>query len=373
MKRRLLDYYRQFEAISPEEDSRRLRERREAEKSLELERVPPLDLSRVEWHEPPDPEIVNAATFALRRAINRYPEADGGEARQAIARRHGVALERVALGHGAGQLLQGALREAAGGGDALMPWPAWSPLPALMARAGVRPVAVPLNRLGRVDFDALAAATGPDTRAVVLCNPNDPTGAPLDVEALRAYAGGLRPDVTVLVDEALVDLAGEGASALPLVDELPNLLVFRSFSKAWAMAGLRAGYVVAPAGDEDLVGVLSPGQGVAAPTQAAVAAALENADRAEVRLERRRHAMAAERARLAEQLAGTPFQFAPSAANFVWLRGEGTTAAAISHGLADQRIAVATGWGDDAHVRITLRDRAATDRLASALRALAYS
>ena len=68
---RFLDYYRQFEAVSPEEDSRRLRARREAERSQAMELAPSLDLSRPEWHEPPDPEIVNAATFALRGPINR--------------------------------------------------------------------------------------------------------------------------------------------------------------------------------------------------------------------------------------------------------------------------------------------------------------
>ena len=70
-RRRLVDYYRQFEALSPEEDSQRLRARREEEKSQELARVGELDLSRPDWHEPPDAEIVNAATFALRRALNR--------------------------------------------------------------------------------------------------------------------------------------------------------------------------------------------------------------------------------------------------------------------------------------------------------------
>ena len=371
MRRRLLDYYRQFEELSPEENSKRLRAKRDAEKSLELERVGDLDLSRVEWHEPPDPEIVNAATFALRRAIHRYPPVDGGEARSSIAAHHDVPLERVALGHGAGQLLQAALREVAGGGEALMPWPAWSPLPALMTRVGVRPVPVDLGADGAADFDALGAAMTDTTRAVVVCSPNDPTGALVDVEALRSFAAGLRPDVTVLVDEALVDLAGEEASALSLTDDLLNVLVFRSFSKAWALAGMRIGYAVGAAADEELLAVLAPGQGVASPAQAAVSAALSDENRSLRRLDRRRAAVAAEREHLARLIDDGPFSFARSHAHFVWLRGEEQTAASISHGLAEQRIQVATGWGDDKHVRITLRDRPATDRLGSALRALA--
>jgi histidinol-phosphate/aromatic aminotransferase/cobyric acid decarboxylase-like protein len=236
----------------------------------------------------------------------------------------------------------------------------------------VRPVPVRLAADGGPELAALAAAVTDDTRAVVLCSPNDPTGALVDRGALRAFAGELRPGVTVLVDEALVELAGDDASCAPLVEELPNLLVLRSFSKAWAMAGLRGGYAVGPAGAEELLGVLGPGQGVASPTIAGIAAALEDPDRSARRLERRRKAIAAERERLAGLLDGTPFSFARSHAHVVWLAGEGFSAASLTHGLAGQRVLVASGagWGDDDHVRITLRDAAATERLAAALRAL---
>ncbi len=369
-RRRLTGYYRQFEALSAEESSERLRTRRREERSRELARAGDLDMSTAAWHEPPDPEIVNAATFALRRSLNRYPATGAGPAVEAIARHHGVPVERVALGHGAGQLLQAALRELAAGGEAVIPWPAWAPLPALAGRAGVRPVPVDLAPDGSADLDALAAAVTEDTRAVVLCSPNDPTGALVDLDGLRAFACGLRPDVSVLVDEALVELAGEQASAAPLVAELPNLLVFRSFSKAWAMAGLRAGYVLGSRTDEELLAILTPGQGVASPTQAAVAAALEDPDRAAGRLERRRRVIAAERAHLAGLLDETAFSVLDSCAHYVWMRGEGMTAAQITHGLADARVHVASGagWGDEDHVRVTLSERPATERLVAALR-----
>jgi len=104
--RRFFDYYRQFDELPPEEVSRELRSRRDAERAVVG--VPALDLSGAGWHEPPHPEVVNAATFALRRRINRYPEMGAGAAALAIAAHHGVPVERVALGHGAGQLLQAA-------------------------------------------------------------------------------------------------------------------------------------------------------------------------------------------------------------------------------------------------------------------------
>lgn len=361
MKRpRLLDYYRQFEAISPEENSRRLKERRDAERSKDMELAPGLDLSRSEWHEPPDPEIVNAATFALRRSLNLYPQ---DAARAAVAARHGLPEEQVALGHGAGQLIQAAVRSLAAGGEVVVPWPAWSALPALILRSAAKPVPV--------SGDVLDAVTA-GTRAVVVASPNDPTGAVLSHGQVRELARALPPQVTLLLDEALVEWAGEEASCVPLVQELPNLLVFRSFSKAWALAGLRIGYAAGPADAAALLSELSPGLGVTAPGQFAIAAALEGHERVRARLDRRVRTVRGERDRLAQKLSGTGFGFEPSGAHFVWLRHEQLDGRAIFHGLADQRIHVAHGadWNDDRHVRVSLRDRAATERLVSALRSL---
>ena len=365
MKRpRLFDYYRQFEAISPEENSRRLKARRDEERSQEMELAPGLDLSSLEWHEPPDPEIVNAATFALRRSLNVYPDVAAGPALAAVAARHDLPEEQVALGHGAGQLLQAAVRSLAVGGEVVMPWPSWSPLPALILRSGAKPVPV--------TGDAASASTE-QTRAVVVCNPNDPTGELLSRDQVRELAGSLPPHVTLLLDEALIEFAGEEASCVPLVQELPNLLVFRSFSKAWALAGLRIGYVAGPAEAAVLLSELGPGLGVTAPGQFAIVTALEGHDRVRARLERRVRMVAGERARLAQRLEGTGFGFEPSGAHVVWLRHETLDGRAIFHGLADQRIHVAHGgdWNDERHVRVTLRDRAATERLVSGLRSIA--
>lgn len=370
MKRpRFLDYYRQFEEISPEENSQRLRAKRDAERSRDLELAPALDLSRAEWHEPPDPEIVNAATFALRRSLNRYPQGDEWGARPAIAERHGLPVERIALGHGAGQLIQAAIRSLAAGAEVLMPWPSWSALPALILRSAAKPVPVAGG------IASVLEAAGDETRAVVLCSPNDPNGRIVREAELRELAAALPAQVTILLDEALVEWAGEEASLVDLVDELPNLLVFRSFSKAWALAGLRAGYVVGPADAADLLAELSPGLGVTAPGQAAMVAALEGHERIRERLERRVRRVAAERERLAARLLRTPYTFPTSCAHMVWLQHEQLDAGAIFHGLEQQRIMVAHGadWNDDQHVRVTLRDRASTERLVSALNAISGS
>ena len=155
-----------------------------------------------------------------------------------------------------------------------MPWPSWAPLPTLVARAGAQPIEAARGPLRR-------AAGRPPRRAPSCCaRPTTRRATSSTAAELRAFAEGLRPEVSVLVDEALVELAAPDASVAPLLDELPNLLVFRSFSKAWSLAGLRVGYVLGSSSDVELLGVLSPGQGVASPAQAAVAAALEDDGRA---------------------------------------------------------------------------------------------
>ena len=133
------------------------------------------------------------------------------------------------------------------------------------------------------------------------------------------------------------------------------------------MAGFRIGYVLAPTGE--LAERLTPSFSVNAPAQAAAAWALELGDPV---VARRRAAAARERERLARALRGTSLSFEPTAAPFVWLSSSEHDAEAIAAHLRVRRIVVAPGerWGDERHVRITLRDAAATDRLVAALREL---
>jgi histidinol-phosphate aminotransferase len=149
-----------------------------------------------------------------------------------------------------------------------------------------------------------------------------------------------------------------------LLDARERLVVVRSFSKAHAMAGFRAGYAI---GHD--VARLAPATGISAPAQAAMLWALAGGD---VVVARRRAAAARERERLAAALEGTPFSFPPGHGPLVWLASGEHDGAAIAAGLAAQRIYVTPGsaWGDDGHVRVALRDGAATDRLTAALREL---
>jgi histidinol-phosphate aminotransferase len=343
--RRLRDYYRQFEELSPEEVSRELIERRHAERAQALSEVPPLDLTSPAWHEPPDAEAVNAATYALRRAVNAY--ADPAPLREAIAARHGVEPADVAAGHGAGELLRAAFHGL--DGEVAVAWPGWGYLPRLVDGAGCTPVAV------EPDVDALVAARA---QAVVVCSPNDPTGELLDV---RALAERLDESAWLVVDAALAEFAPEDQRVHGARE---RVIVVRSFSKAHAMAGFRAGYAVGPQAAR-----LAPVAGVSAPAQAAMLWALAHGDAV---VARRRAAAARERERLAAALEGTPFSFPAGHGPLVWLSSSEHDGAGIAAGLAAQRIYVTPGsaWGDELHVRAALRDGAATDRLSAALREL---
>ena len=261
--RRFLDYYRQFDELSPREVSAQLRARREERRAHELTQVPGLDLSSAAWPGPPHPEAVNAATFALRRALNAY--SDPAPLRAAAAERHGVEPARVVAGAGAGELLRLALEAVASGGEVALAWPAWQPLPRLVHEAGGTPVPVALTADGAADPDALLAATGDATRAVVLCTPNDPTGAAVAPEPLARLAAALPERVWLIVDAALAPLGPHEPGELLGARE--RVLVVHSGSKAHALAGLRAGYALGPAGT--LLERLAPVGGLAAPALAA--------------------------------------------------------------------------------------------------------
>ena len=199
---------------------------------------------------------------------------------------------------------------------------------------------------------------------MLLTSPADPTGAVLSRGALRDLCAGVPEGVTVVVDEALGEFDPDGEDAAGLVAELDNLLVVRSFSKAHAMAGLRAGAALGPPA---LVERLAPSGGISAPAQAAALWAIS--DRGVEIAARRRAAAAAAHEQLAAALAGSPFSALPATVPFAWISSDAEDGRAIAARLASAQVFVAPGrlWGDERHVRAALRGPAATDRLAGAL------
>ena len=360
----LLDYYRQFEGIPEEEVNRGLRQAAEERKRKALTRVPPLDLSQTTWPELPHPNVVNAITFVARRGLHRYPYTRGSELRSELADRHGLDTARLIIGNGAAELLGAATRALIEPGQKLITsWPSYPLFPIMARRAHGQ--AVPVT--GGVDalLDAVAVK---DTRVVALASPNDPTGELLAVAELQRLLCELPDGVAVLLDESLVEFADaqETDASLELLEQHPRLLVFRSFSKAWGLAGLRCGYALGGPGSEALLAELEPDLGVSEISQAAALEALRTGSEL---LAKRVRVVIEERALLTRALRERHFEVSDSQANFLWVAHPTLDGAELAASLETAGILVAAGvaLGEPRHIRVSLRDGTASTRLLEAL------
>ncbi len=360
----LLDYYRQFEAMSEEEVNVGLRAQAAERRRKALTRVETLDLSQTTWPELAHPRIVSAITFIARRGLQRYPHLRGSQLHDELASRHGVDSRRLILGNGAAELLSSATRALIAPGQRLITsWPSY-PLYPIMARRA-HGYAEPVT--GGVD-GLLKAAGEHDTRVIALASPNDPTGALLPSAELSRLLDGLPESVAVLLDESLVEFsdAQPTDSSLELLEHHPRLLVFRSFSKAWGLAGLRVGYALGAPGSEDLLAELAPDLGVSEVSQAGALEALRSCS--ELVAERAR-LISAERTTLTAALRERHFDVTDSQANFVWAAHPSTGGGELVARLGRAGVLVASGdaLGEPRHVRISVRDPASSERLLTAL------
>ncbi len=360
----LLDYYKQFEAMSEEEVNANLREEAAERRRKALTRVETLDLSHTTWHELPHQRVVTALTYVARRGLFQYPHLRGTELRKRLAERHGVELERLVLGNGAAELLTAATRALISPGQQLLTrWPSYPLYPLMARRAHGQAVRV------EDGLDELVeAARNPDVRAIALASPNDPTGELLSGAELERLLAGLPEGVAVLLDEALVDFADAQPeqTSLELLERHPRLLVFRSFSKAWGLAGLRIGYVIGGPGSGELLAELEPDLGVSELSQAGALEALrscqENHDQHVA-------AVRSERPRVIAAMRALGFDVTDSQANFVWAAHPAVSGSELAGRLAQTGVLVAAGdaLGEPHHVRIALRSEQATNRLLDAL------
>ena len=302
----LLDYYRQFDDIGESEFNKTLRERRAREKALALEHVPTLDLSGTEWPELPNAEVVSASVYQARGRLNGYPDPEATQVRRALAERHNIRGAQIALGNGAAELLRSgdlpARRRRRGGRRAAAdPVRSTGRSPRARARTSVEPGMTDEGP----DIDALARSVSDRTRVLVLCNPNDPTGAYIPSERLGDLLARLPDHVHVLLDESYVqfqDVEPEDA-CMSLVEAFPRLIVLRSFSRIYGLSGIRAGYAVGAPSATALLAALAPALGVNALTQAAMLQALRVGD-ADIR--QRRQAVIEERNRVLDALTALP-------------------------------------------------------------------
>jgi histidinol-phosphate aminotransferase len=352
----LLDYYRQFEGLSEEEVNTELREEAAERRRKALTRVPALDLSQTTSPEMSHNRIVSAISYVARRGLNRYPHTRGTQLRDELAARHELDPQRVILGNGAAELIEP-------GQLLVTSWPSYPLYPIMARRAHGR--AVPVT--GGIE-EILEAAREPDVRVVVLASPNDPTGELVSTAALSRLLAQLPGEIAVLLDEALVEFADAQPTnaSLALVEEHPRLLVFRTFSKAWGLAGLRIGYAIGGPGSEPLLAELEPDLGVSELSQAGALEALRTCAHFIIN---RTRVVQEERPWLTAALRERGFEVTDSQANFLWAAHSEVEGDELAARLALAGVLIAAGapLGEPRHVRIAIRDHAASERLLAAV------
>ncbi|MDG4791372.1 histidinol-phosphate transaminase [Micromonospora sp. WMMD1102] len=268
----------------------------------------------------PLPGVVEAVAEAVA-GVHRYPDMGVLALRAALAERHGVHPDRIATGCGSVALAEHLVRATCLPGDEVVySWRSFEAYPIIAATSGATSVRVPNDAGHGHDLAAMAAAVTDRTRLILVCNPNNPTGTSLRRAELDRFLAAVPDDVLVVLDEAYREFVTdpEVPDGLAVYGDRPNVVVLRTFSKAWGLAGLRIGFLVgSPEVAATVRKVVTPFSTSLA-AQAAALAALDQAD--EVR--RRCALVVAERERVTEALrkrlpagANVP----ESQSNFVWL------------------------------------------------------
>src|SRR5579875_1096988 len=195
---------------------------------------------------PPLQEVREAIAAGLGE-LNRYPDPTNAALRRRLSERYDLPPEQIAIGNGSCDILL-ALGEALleEGAELLYGWPSFSMYPHLAAASGARAIEVPLDEEDRYDLERIAAEVTVATRLVLICNPNNPTSTAHPRERLAAFLERIPTHVCVVIDEAYCEynLLDGGEGALPLLEAHPNLVLLRTFSKAYGLCGLRVGYAL---------------------------------------------------------------------------------------------------------------------------------
>lgn len=274
-------------------------------------------LSSNESAHPPLPSVTSAISQAATQS-HRYPDMGVLQLRQKLAAKLGLADENsVTVGTGSSALCQQLVTITCQPGDeVIFPWRSFEAYPIFTQVTGATAVPVPLREL-RNDLPAMADAITERTRLIFVCNPNNPTGTTITDQEFREFMDRVPADVVVALDEAYVEYntADNTPLATEAVQQYPNVIGLRTFSKAYGLAGVRVGYAF---GNPDIIATLGKVAipfGVSAVAQAAALAALEPAATDE--LNKRVTETNQQRDRLADELGLTP-----SFANFVWIPAE---------------------------------------------------
>lgn len=294
-------------------------------------------------------------------AFNRYPDATASRLRERLAARYGVSPDEVHVAAGSVSILAQLLLATSGPGDEVVyAWRSFEAYPSLVAVSGATSVQVPLTADARHDLPAMAAAITDRTRLVIVCSPNNPTGPTVGYDEFAAFVDAVPRDVLIVLDEAYAEFVTDAASVeggrVRAVLARPNIVMLRTFSKAYGLAGLRVGYAIGH------TRVLDAARSTAIPlsvTAAGEAAALASLD-AESELLHRVSVIAERRDRLVDRLRESGWDVPDAQGNFVWLAaGERTLEVAAAFEEAGLIVRPFAGDG----IRISIGEEESLDRV----------
>jgi len=281
-----------------------------------------------------------------------------------LAQRLDVPADRLAVGCGSVSLCTQLVQATCSDGDEVVyAWRSFEAYPILVRVVGAVPVPVPLTAEFGHNLEAMLAAITPRTRMLFVCSPNNPTGTVVRRAELERFLDAVPTEVLVVLDEAYIEFVRDPAVAdgIALAAQRPNVVVLRTFSKAYGLAGLRVGYCYAAPDVVAAVRKVAVPFAVSTIAQAAAIASLDAADELLARCDD----VALERVRVRDALIAAGFTVPETQANFVWLPlGEG--AAAFAEKCAEAGVLVRAFAGDG--VRVTVGTPAENDAFLAAAR-----
>ncbi len=315
----------------------------------------------------PHPKVIEAIRAAAG-AMNRYPDPDATLLRRRIAERYETEPGRVAVGNGSCELLLAAAEALCEpGAEIVYAWPSFSMYPYLAALTGAREIRVPLAAGEVHDLEAMAAEVNAATQLLVICNPNNPTATHIPASEIAAFCERIEAHVTIVLDEAYIEFQSvdDPDRTLDLLADFPNLVLMRTFSKCYGLAGLRVGYALGSARFRAAVDAVRQPFSVNALAQAAAAEALLHSDDVARRVE----ATIIERVRVESGLDQLGVSHPESQTNFSWLELGDAEEAAVVAGLSERSIAVRPGalLGEAGRLRVSYGTSAENDRFLLAL------
>lgn len=316
------------------------------------------DAFKLSSNENPYDPLPSVAEALRDVRVNRYPDGSSAAVRDRLAERWHVSPEQIHVTAGSAALLTYLMQATCRPEDEVVyAWRSFEGYPQFAGAVGVRQVPVPNRPDGGHDLDAMAAAVTERTRLVLLCTPNNPTGPIIRREEFEAFMARIPRTLLVALDEAYAEFVTD-AEAVHGEDVLaahPNLVVLRTFSKAYGLAGLRIGYGVGPEYVMDGLRAVSQPLSVTEPAQLAAIASLDHEDEL---LERVR-VIVERRDRLRAALIEQGWQVPEAQGNFVWLATGERTAEAAAIFERDGLVVRALGDG----VRITVGEEEAVEKL----------